>query len=149
MNLKTIARYLSVYLLWLIVLALGVWFALLSHSALLGLAAKYYIDDQFMRQMLVRFLDKSYMVMIGLIWLVLMIVTEESFRRGAAKGLLFQRFALISGIELLLIFCFDLLILILQNWTFDLLRLVNLIAECVLGIGLIVTWKVRRTSEVN
>lgn len=143
-----IFRYLAVYVLWLIVLALGIWLILISRSALLGLAVKYYVDEKFMRQTLVIFLDKSYFFVMGLCWLVLMIFSEEFFRRGARKGGLLARFAIIGGIQFLLIFLFDLIIFFLQNGTLDPVRLLIMIIEITLGIGLILMWRNRHRIHI-
>ena len=64
------------YLLWILILFVALVFAIISQSTLRAFAAIYYVNDEYMREMLVRFLDKSYILLMGLIWLVLMVVGE-------------------------------------------------------------------------
>jgi hypothetical protein len=145
MTLQKIFRNFGAYFLWFIVLALGTWLALLGREVFLGSAAKYYAGEIYARQTLVRFFDRAYVVVIGLAWLSLMIVSEELFRRRAAQGNLFPLFSFISGIELIVIFCLDLTLLFLQNWVIDPLRLLILGVELIAGIGLIIIWRNQKT----
>ena len=141
MWIRRFASYLGAYLLWIVVLGLAILFAIVSQTALLGLAAVYFVDDLYTRQTLVLFLDKAYMFILGLGWMVLMVTIEESFRRSISKGNLLKRFAIVGGIELLAIFIFDLIILGLQDWRFDPLRTIILIIELVGGLGLLYYWR--------
>jgi hypothetical protein len=137
MDSQKILRYVGAYAGWVAVSALGIWILLISRSTILGLATKYYINDMFMRQTLTRFLDKAYMVIGGLAWFAMVIIAEGSFRDGVSKRKVFKRFGLIFSIELLLVFCFDLTILSLQNWRMAGGRLVILATELIVGIGLL------------
>lgn len=142
-----IVQYIGAYILWLIVLALGLWLIFISRSALLGLAAKYYVEGRFMRQTLVIFLDKSYFFVMGIIWLAVMVITEEYFRKGVGQNQLFRRFSAFAGIELLVIFCSDLILLFLQNWAIDALRLAILQIELIVGLGLVLYWRNRKITQ--
>ena len=143
MVLKKIPGYLSAYLLWIVVLLLGLWLAVLSHSVLLAFAASL-AGELYSKQVIVRFWDKVYQVVLGLAWLSVMIISEESFRKAASKGNLLKKFASICGIELLLIFIFDLLLLFLQNFVLEPLRLIVMVIELLVGIGLVIYWRSRK-----
>jgi hypothetical protein len=144
---KKISGYISAYALWLVVLLLGAWAGYLSQRALLGLAAKYYLSDEFMRQTLIRALDRWYVFVVGLIWLVLMVVTEELFRQSVVKGGLFQRFSFFAGFLLLIIFIFDFILFSLVGWNLDPFRLGILGLELIMCVGLIYFWaKTRKTK---
>jgi hypothetical protein len=130
--------YIVAYMFWIIVLLIAFLFALISQSALELAAAKYYINDKFMHQMMIRFLDKTYLFILGLVWIILMVVVEEYFRTGVKKGVLIQRFALVFGIEMILIFVFDFSLWGLQNWVLSTDRIFLLVSELLLGAGLLV-----------
>ena len=76
MSYRKFFRYMGAYLLWILILFVALVFAIISQSTLRAFAAIYYVNDEYMREMLVRFLDKSYILLMGLIWLVLMVVGE-------------------------------------------------------------------------
>lgn len=103
----TLSRYFLAYTAWIVVLLAGVWLALLSRNALLGVFTAVYVQGLAPRARQVLSLEKFFTLGMGLAWLGLMIVSEFSFRAGVQKGHLFKRFARILGIELLLIFLAD------------------------------------------
>lgn len=144
---KKISGYISAYALWIVVLLLGAWAGYLSQRALLGLAVKYYLNDEFMRQTLIRALDRWYVFVVGLIWLVLMVVTEELFRQSVVKGGLFQRFSFFAGFLLLIIFIFDFILFSLVGWNLDLFRLGILELEMIMCVGLIYFWAKSRKTK--
>ena len=143
MVLKKIPGYLFAYLLWIVVLLLGLWLAVLSRSVLLAFAASF-AGELYSKQVIVRFWDKVYQVVLGLAWLSVMIISEETFRKAASKGSLLTKFASICGIELLLIFIFDFLLLFQQNFVLEPLRLIVLVIELTVGIGLVIYWRSRK-----
>ena len=129
-------NYLLVYFVWTIVLALGIWLLLLSHTAFLNVAALY-AQDSLERAWQIRSLEKFSILGMGLVCLIIMIVSEFYFRHGARRGYLFQRFARILGTEMLLLFVVDAVLLAAQGlrsgiWS----RWLILGAELVLGIVL-------------
>lgn len=84
-----------------------------------------------------RLADKIFSVVVGFGWLILMIATESYFRDGTDEGDVLFRFAKIAGVELLLIFIADLILLLLQGLGGqDLRRWLALVAELIGGIGL-------------
>jgi hypothetical protein len=100
-------------------------------------SGKILYQRQIMHQMMIRFLDKTYLFILGLAWIILMVVVEEYFRTGVKKGVLIQRFALVFGIEMLLIFIFDFSLWGLQNWMLATDRIFVLSFELLLGAGLL------------
>jgi hypothetical protein len=134
---RKILGYFIAYVFWIIILLVAIIFILMSQNTLLTLAAMYYVDDKFMHEMLVRFFDKAYVFILGVIWLIVMVVVEEAFRTGVRKGVLIQRFTLVFGIELILIFIFDFIMWGLQGWLLAFDRILILTAELILGAGLL------------
>lgn len=143
MNWKEIAkkavRYLVAYLMWVVVMLLGVWFILISREGLIGALKIYYVGTSFTRNAQVQLIDKAYPVIVGLIWLVMMIVAETSFRNGVKQGNLLNRFARYAGPELLLIFFADLLLFSLAaSRTRTNLQLFIMAVELIVGVLLVI-----------
>jgi len=128
--------FIPAYLGWVVVMALGVWFMLISRNSFLGVLSAVYIRDSIQRAWQVRFLDKVYFVAVGLVWTVVTVITEAHFRKGAGRPDLGQRMAKVVGIELLLIFGADVILLILQSFNANVWqRWLILISELALGIA--------------
>ena len=131
------SRWLQVvgmYLLWALTIALGLWLLLVSREAFLT-GASFYVGDDIVRGWQVRFLDKAVFIVGGLFVIILFTLTEGYLRGGLEKQDLFKRFAKITGIELLLIFGFDILLVLMQgaaagSW----LRWLIVLVELALGI---------------
>ncbi|MGC9467872.1 MAG: hypothetical protein ACP5HS_04725 [Anaerolineae bacterium] len=100
-------NHLLVYLLWAIVLAVGIWLLLLSRNALFEVVGVLYVGDSLQRARQLNSLEKFYSLGAGLAWLAMMIVSEFYFRSGARRGRLLERFARVLGVELLLLFVID------------------------------------------
>lgn len=140
MKIKTGASLLLAYLLWLVTLALGIWFAVISREAFETYLGKYFIQEQgqFTLTRQARFWDLVFAVVVWLLWFVMMIITEEYYRRGVRKNALWQRFARVAGILLILIFLADLLQnLMLGAGEVGWLRWLLTVTELVLGAALI------------
>jgi len=128
--------YIPAYLGWAVVSVLGVWFMLISRSSFLGVLSAVYVRDSIQRAWQVRFLDKVYFIALGLLWTAVVIITEAYFRKGAGRPGLGQRIAKIVGIELLLIFGADVVLLILQGFNVNIWqRWAIMIGELALGIA--------------
>lgn len=139
--------YIAAYLMWVIVLALGIWFLLVSRTGFLGALAAYHNTETVSGVWQVRLLDIVYSVTVGLIWLVLMTVTERYFRKGVRQGVLLTRFATIVGPEILLILAADLFLLWLQGGSRVWLRWLILGSELVIGVGLVLFARHSRTRK--
>jgi hypothetical protein len=89
------------------------------------------------KQMIV--VDRVFTVLIWLLWLVMMVVSEESFRRGAQSGGLLKRFARFTGPLLIVIFLADLYLLSVIGFSFaDAVRWLILTSE--IGLGIFLIW---------
>ncbi len=130
--------YILVYLLWIVVLALGLWFILVGRNSLLAASEVFYVGgDPVTHAWRGSLYDKAYSITVGLLWLALSTVTEPYFRQGLRRRQLWRRFAHIAGPELLLIFAADLSLLWLQGWSTTWLRWVILGAELIVGLALL------------
>ncbi|MCD6284316.1 MAG: hypothetical protein J7M39_00190 [Anaerolineae bacterium] len=128
--------YIPAYLGWAVVAALGVWLMLISRNSFLGVLSAVYVRDSIQRAWQVRFLDKVYFIAVGMLWTIVAVITEAYFRRGAGRPGLGQRIAKVVGIELLLIFGADLLLLILQGFNVGMWqRWLIVLGELALGIA--------------
>lgn len=110
---KSIVRDLSAYLLWAVVLALGIWLLLLSRNAVLAVFSALSTNTTTTGAGQLETLDKFYSIAAGILWLALMIVSELYFRSGARRGVLLPSFARVIGAELLLLFVVDTVLLVI------------------------------------
>jgi len=91
-----------VYLCWLLALVLG-FFALVSgRELILTLLAVQQVDIK-----VVGLIDKVVFFFIGVVGLVIIVLSEGYFRTGAKKSRFAERIGLVFGIELLALFVFD------------------------------------------
>jgi hypothetical protein len=139
--------YVLAYLMWIVVLALGIWFVVISRSALLGAFATFYVGNVVSRTWQGRLYDKVYIIAVGLLWLVLMVVAEAYFREGVQRRELLKRFARVAGLEILLIFAADLFLFWLQGGGGTWLRWLILGGELVAGLLLLVFARLPRASR--
>jgi hypothetical protein len=132
--------------MWTLNLVIGVWFILISQKFILGILGNNYTGKNIGRNWQVGFLDKVYLIALGLAWLVIMIVMENYFKKSVKKGTLVRRFTRIAGPEFLLVFLAYLGLLILQGinsvaWLQWLLLLVEL------GLGAVCIWYTRSQGK--
>jgi hypothetical protein len=139
--------YILAYLMWAVVLALGIWFLVISRSGLLGAFATFYVGDPVSRAWRGRLYDKAYIIAVGLLWIVLMVVTDAYFREGVQRRELLKRFARVTGLEILLIFAADLFLFWLQGGGGTWLRWLILGGEMVAGLLLLVFARLPRASR--
>jgi hypothetical protein len=134
---KTI-KYVSAYLMWVVDLGLAFWFFIISRTVFLGIFALSYKSGQLVYAQRVDFADKVFSILLGLAWLIFMIIVEAYFRAGASRDDLLKRFASVTGLVLLGIFCVDLILFWLQGvGTGGWLRWFVLAAELSAGIVLL------------
>ena len=134
--------YILAYLMWTLNLVIGVWFILISRELMLLFLGVNYVGDNLARGSQVGFLDKVYLIALGLAWLIFMIVMEDDFKKSVKKGILIRSFTRIAGPEFLLVFLADLGLLIVQGpnaaiW----LRWLVLLVE--LGLAAVCVWYTR------
>jgi hypothetical protein len=107
--------YVLAYLLWTLNLIIGIWFIMISRNFLLGFLGISYVGENIVRGWQIGFLDKVYLIALGLAWLIFIIVMEDDLRKSVKKGTLMRRFTRFAGPEFLLVFLADLGLLILQG----------------------------------
>ena len=144
-----VVRYVIAYVGWVANMGLGLWFAYLCKTTLLGIFASFYTGNVAYANT-VNFIDKVFTILLGLGWLVFMIMTEQYFRKGIENESETKRLANVTGPLLVCIFVVDLILAWIQgpggeNW----LRWLILAAELGAGIALIVTSKTRFPSQTN
>ena len=146
---KIIDNVLS-YGLWIVDLALAFWLFYFGRSAYLDIFALFAKKGNTQYSHMVDFLDKAFIILLGLAWLALMVIVEEYFRAGTQKGDVLKRFARITGPLLLCIFAVDLIEAWLQgisggSW----LRWLIIAGELGIGIALIVSVKKSSLQKMN
>ena len=135
MIIKKSINYVIAYALWIVTILLGLWFVLLARSGFQGALATFYIRGSVTYVQRARFFDQVFVLVMGLLWLALVVITEWYFRSGAQRPDLLKRFARVAGPVILLVFVADLFLFWLQglssgNW----LRWLILAGELVIGI---------------
>jgi hypothetical protein len=129
-------KYLITYAVWIADLVLTLWLAYLCRTSLLGIFALSYTGNVAYANA-VNFIDKAFIILLGLGWLVFMIMVEQYFRTGIDGNL--QRLSSVTGWVLVCVFSVDLLLAWVQgmssgNW----LRWLILAIELGVGIVLLV-----------
>jgi hypothetical protein len=145
---KKVLNQLIAYALWIVDLLLAFWLAFLSRSDILAIFGLFYKKGNYYYRQWVGVIDRIFILVVGLGWLIFMIIIEEYYRRGIPKGDLLKRGARITGQLLISIFVVDLVLFWLQgigigsiNW----LRWLILAVEMGIGIALLVlakTWSI-------
>ena len=77
-------HYIIAYLLWFVVLALGLWCFLIGREVVLEMLSGY-AEGTTRQAGLYRFIDKLYVLLAGMTWLVLALAIEDYFRRGIQR----------------------------------------------------------------
>jgi hypothetical protein len=114
---------------------------------------KYFIikdESQFLLIRQARFFDLVVPLVLWLLWFGFSIVVEEYYRKGAEKHVLWQRFAKVTGVLLLLIFIVDfcqnlMLGITVVGWLHWLLTALELLV----GIALVIASRSRRTLQAD
>ncbi len=133
--------YALAYLMWIVTLFLGVWIFLIGRNLFLVILVQV-SSNTYQSTVQARFGERIFSIVLGLIWLVMMIGSEEYYRTGVLKKRLHERWSAVVGTELLVIFLIDFSLLLLQGvsngaW----LRGIILFAE--LAAGLLLLWYAR------
>lgn len=129
---RKISGYISAFLMWVFLMALGLWIMVVSRDVLLSILALNASESTQSRWQTI-FFDKIFMVAISLVWLVLMVVIDGYLKRGIEKQDITKRFAKFAGPMILVLFLVDLCLFGLQGWVAPLLRLPLLAIELVVG----------------
>ncbi len=138
LKVKTWTTYIASYVMWIVSFLLWLWLMFIGRNLLTGLLAATVSPGATQQARMVQLLDRVYMLVMGLIWLVLMLVVENYFRRGAQKGDLWRRIGRVIGPQVLLIFAVDLGLILFTGAAYQpATRWLLLALEIVLGVGFI------------
>lgn len=100
-------HYALAYLLWIVCMILSLAFLLIGRINIPSvIATSFGLRDFDARQMAV-LLDRVFVLVVGIGWLVLMIYGEHTLRTGVKSGVYLKRAAKIIGILLVLLFLAD------------------------------------------
>lgn len=142
-----VIKYAVAYGLWIVDLGLSIWLFFISRTALLGLLALPYEEGNFQYAKIVNLVDRIFVVVAGLGWLIFSIVTEERYRTGALKENILKGFARFTGPILLCLFIVDLILFWLQGISAgNGLRWLILAAELSLGLAMVVSGRIKTTN---
>ena len=145
-----VLRYILAYSMWFTDLGLSIWLFYISRMTLLGILAFFYQQGDFQYSNVVDLVDRIFVVVGGLGWLVFSVVTEEYYRTGTLKENFLKRFARVTGPLLLCIFIVDLVLIWVQSIGIEgWLRWLILAAELVIGLALVVYGKKNTTNNPN
>jgi hypothetical protein len=145
-----VIKYLVAYGMWIVDMGLATWLFYISRTTLLALLAQFYKQGNYQYTKMVNLVDRVFVVVLGLGWLIFSVVTEDYYRKGALKEKTLKRFARVTGPLLLCVFVIDLMLFWLQGIEAgDLLRWLILAAELVIGLALIVSGKKDPKNEPN
>jgi len=132
-----IGRAAVAYLAWIVSLLLWLWFLLLGRNSLLAILGTYYVRGGLQRRFEAQFAERAFVFTIGIIWVILMVVVEEYFRRGIKKGDLLRRIGRVFAPIILLIFIADFaLAFVVGLGTLSWLRWVLLFIELFFGMAM-------------
>jgi hypothetical protein len=136
---KIVSTYFAAYTMWLVSFFLWLWTMFIGRSLLMGMLATTVSPGATQQGRMVQLIDRFYLLFMGLAWLVLMIVVENYFRRGAQKGEVWRRIGKVIGPQLLLAFAVDLgLALFTGAASQPVTRWLILLLEFGLGVGLVI-----------
>ncbi len=94
--------------MWIVSFLLWLGFMILGRDTMNGLLGLYFINNSFTRMKQAQFADRAFLFITGLIWVVIMILVENYFRKGVRAGDLWKRIGRVIGPQVLLIFVVDL-----------------------------------------
>jgi hypothetical protein len=136
---KKTLQYMAAYLLLLPILFLGMWLFVLGREVLSGLLSTYFVGNSFLRGYQAGLYDRIFLVVVGVGWMVLFVVSEELLRRTANKGGIIRTFSRFLGVECLLAFVLDSIMVFLLSdlSTIGWVRWLILGAELICGGALV------------
>lgn len=145
---KKILNFAFAYILWIVDIGLALLLFLRIRTLLLDVLLLFYKAGNWIYAQRMNLVDRVFVVITGLIWLVFMIVVEEYFRTGVLRGDLLKRFAGITAPALLSVFIIDLILSRIQKiGSADWLHWLILAVELGAGAGLLVLFKTRSASK--
>jgi hypothetical protein len=150
-NIDTIFQYAVYFVSWVFSWLIFAYFLVIGRTVLMSILRSYWVQGRFNRDYAMNFIDRMYVLILGIAWVIFMLVVESYFRHGIKKNVLYQRIGKVLGPELLAIVLIDLLMIALtgvttQPWSRWLLILLELFA----GLGLVwVGWFMKRKNPIE
>ncbi len=102
-------KQIKVFFAWLVVSVLGFWIFVVLREAILSLLSAFYVGESARRAWRVRFLDRAYFIVAGLIYLIFIFAIDGYLRDGLSRRDVLRRLARVIGIQLLVLFPLDLI----------------------------------------
>jgi hypothetical protein len=150
-NFGNFFQYAVYFIAWVISWLLFAYFIIIGRTVLLSILRNYWIQGHFNREYAMNFIDRMFVLILGLAWVIFMLVIESYFRNGVKKKNLYQRIGKVLGPEILAIFMIDLLMVsftgfAVQPWS----RLLLMLLELLAGLGLVwVGWFMKRKNPIE
>ncbi len=85
-KINRISQTILAYTSWVIFILLFLAILLLGRDTLLAVLRNYWAQENFSRQFAINFIDRMYVLLIGIVWLILMLVINPIFAMGSTKG---------------------------------------------------------------
>ena len=149
-KLSRISQYILAYAAWVIFILLFLAILLLGRDTWLAVLRNYWAQDNIGRQYAINFLDRIFVLLLGIAWLVLMLVVESYFRNGINKGNLIHRVSSVLGFEISAIFIIHLMMTLMvgiANQT--VMRWVLLVGELIIGAGLLIVGRTTTRKAIS
>jgi len=135
-------KYILAFTVWLIVSALSFWILVVFRQALLSLLSTFYVGDSAPRSWRAGLVDRVYILVAGLIYLIFILLMQEYLRVGVTKDDVLRRFARVVGIELLVLLPIDLTTSLLQRSFADPVGILLFVVE-IFGGGALLAYSIR------
>lgn len=108
-------KYILALIAWLIVSALAFWILVVFRQALLSLLSTFYVRDSAPRAWRAGLVDRVYVLVAGLLYLIFILAMQEYIRMGITNNDVLRRLARLVGIELLVLLPIDVTTSLLQR----------------------------------
>jgi len=130
--------YVAAYVGWAACLILAIWTLLVWRTAFQAFLAVFIVKGSEWRGIQAGFYDKAFLIVLGLLWLYLMIISEQYFKKGANKLRLLNYLARIFGWIIFITFVGDFFLFLLIGLNpFSWIRSFILVVELAVAIGLL------------
>ena len=131
-------RYLAAYIGWAVCIILAVWTLIVWRSAFQAALSIFFIKGSEWRGTQSGFYDKVFLLVIGLLWLYFVIISEQYVKKGAEKQQVVKSLTWLFGLVITITFVGDFFLFLLIGLNpFSWIRLLILVVEGVIGVGLL------------
>ena len=131
-------NYMAVYIGWAACLILAIWTVLVWKNAFDAALSIFFIRGSDWRGIQAGFWDKAFVVVLGILWLYLMINSEQFLKKGANQQRLLKYLARLFGWIILITFVGDFFLFLLIGLNpFSWIHLLILVTELAVAIALL------------